>query len=402
MRSRSPGCEPARAEAPGREAAAPVELAVAPGLLACRRRAGGGARCGRRTAPPPPRGGRRGCGRTARKVPTAASWAEPARARRATAVRPPRVPFAAGGARRCPSPSLFFADLAAEAPQVPRGIHSQTLYDGPDLRLVLFAFAPGEELSEHTAARPAVVHVLDGEGDALVGGEPARARPRDVVPHAGPDGALDPGPDAAPDGALPAPAPSPDAGTRRPAAMPRGPRLCRAARPAVPGAGAPGRAPAPVHRAVPPRRSPLRIGSGEAGTRKWPGRAPWWGPWTDFPACARAGSIEIEGALMSSPRSPTHPAARRRARIAPAGVPPPRAARRRARHAAMPGRGSVPRPSVRLTGPGRRSMLRRARRRATEPRVGGHSRLPTSPGGGAERRIQGGGGDPGIGRDPRW
>ncbi len=69
-------------------------------------------------------------------------------------------------------PALYFADLAAEAPPVARGIHSQTLYDGPDLRLVLFAFAPGEELSEHTAARPAVVHVLDGEGDAVVGGAP--------------------------------------------------------------------------------------------------------------------------------------------------------------------------------------------------------------------------------------
>ncbi len=66
----------------------------------------------------------------------------------------------------------FVPDLAAAAPHVPRGIHSQTLYDGPDLRLILFAFAPGEELSEHTAARPAVVHVLDGEGDAVVGGAP--------------------------------------------------------------------------------------------------------------------------------------------------------------------------------------------------------------------------------------
>lgn len=67
---------------------------------------------------------------------------------------------------------LILADLAALAPHVPRGIHSQTLYDGPDLRLIVFAFAPGEELSEHTAARPAVVHVLDGEGDAVVGGDP--------------------------------------------------------------------------------------------------------------------------------------------------------------------------------------------------------------------------------------
>src|SRR5665811_996903 len=68
-------------------------------------------------------------------------------------------------------PVLVFPDLVAEAPHVERGIHSQTVYDGPDLRLVLFAFAPGEELSEHTAARPAVVHVLDGAGEAVVGGD---------------------------------------------------------------------------------------------------------------------------------------------------------------------------------------------------------------------------------------
>jgi quercetin dioxygenase-like cupin family protein len=72
---------------------------------------------------------------------------------------------------------LVFPDLVAEAPHVPRGIHSQTLYDGPDLRLVLFAFAPGEELSEHTAARPAVVHILDGDGEAVVGGERVALNP---------------------------------------------------------------------------------------------------------------------------------------------------------------------------------------------------------------------------------
>ena len=65
----------------------------------------------------------------------------------------------------------FIPDLLAEAPPVERGIHSQTLDDDPDLRLVLFSFAPGEELSEHTASRPAVVHVLDGSGVAVVGGE---------------------------------------------------------------------------------------------------------------------------------------------------------------------------------------------------------------------------------------
>lgn len=67
--------------------------------------------------------------------------------------------------------TLFFADLAAESPPPPRGILSQTLYDADDVRLVLFGFAPGEELSEHTAARPAIVHVLAGEGEAVVGGD---------------------------------------------------------------------------------------------------------------------------------------------------------------------------------------------------------------------------------------
>jgi quercetin dioxygenase-like cupin family protein len=69
-------------------------------------------------------------------------------------------------------PALFLADLAAESPPPPRGILSQTLYDGEDARLILFGFAPGEELSEHTAARPAIVHVLAGEGEAVVGGDP--------------------------------------------------------------------------------------------------------------------------------------------------------------------------------------------------------------------------------------
>lgn len=65
---------------------------------------------------------------------------------------------------------VFVADLAAESPPPARGILSQTFVDTPALRLVLFGFAAGEELSEHTAARPAVVHVLAGEGTAVVGG----------------------------------------------------------------------------------------------------------------------------------------------------------------------------------------------------------------------------------------
>ena len=61
-------------------------------------------------------------------------------------------------------------DLLAEVSPPPHGILSLTVHDGEGLRLVLFGFAPGEELSEHTAARPAVVHVLTGDADVAVGG----------------------------------------------------------------------------------------------------------------------------------------------------------------------------------------------------------------------------------------
>lgn len=63
----------------------------------------------------------------------------------------------------------FYRDLVAEATMPQRGIHSQTLSDEAGVELVLFAMAAGERLAEHTAARPAVVHVLAGEGDLVVG-----------------------------------------------------------------------------------------------------------------------------------------------------------------------------------------------------------------------------------------
>ena len=72
----------------------------------------------------------------------------------------------------------LFPDLIAEAPVPPRGIHSQTISEGDGVELVLFAFAEGEELKEHTSARPTIIHVLSGEADLTVGGEAPSARRR--------------------------------------------------------------------------------------------------------------------------------------------------------------------------------------------------------------------------------
>ena len=71
----------------------------------------------------------------------------------------------------------FFADLVAEAPIPERGILSQTLSKADGVELVLFAFAAGEGLSEHTSARPAIIHVLSGQGDLTVDGEAHPAGP---------------------------------------------------------------------------------------------------------------------------------------------------------------------------------------------------------------------------------
>lgn len=68
-------------------------------------------------------------------------------------------------------PYTYFADLVAEASVPRRGIHSQTMSDADGVELVLFAMAAGERLSEHTSARPAVIHVLSGEAGLTAAGD---------------------------------------------------------------------------------------------------------------------------------------------------------------------------------------------------------------------------------------
>lgn len=45
------------------------------------------------------------------------------------------------------------------------GIVSRTVLQSPELRIVLFTFAEGQELTAHTSKRRAVVHVLEGACD---------------------------------------------------------------------------------------------------------------------------------------------------------------------------------------------------------------------------------------------
>jgi quercetin dioxygenase-like cupin family protein len=63
------------------------------------------------------------------------------------------------------------ADLLDEGSIPPSGILSRTLHDDAGVRTVLFGFAEGEEMSEHTSSRPAVIQVLSGGFDLTLGEE---------------------------------------------------------------------------------------------------------------------------------------------------------------------------------------------------------------------------------------
>ena len=70
-----------------------------------------------------------------------------------------------------------FSDLAKEVQPPDKGILSRTRYNDDRLKAVLFGFAPGEELSEHTASMPAVLHFLRGEAKLTLGDDAVEATP---------------------------------------------------------------------------------------------------------------------------------------------------------------------------------------------------------------------------------
>lgn len=48
---------------------------------------------------------------------------------------------------------------------------SRTVHDGDGLKVVVFGFDTGQELSEHTASMPAILHFTQGEAELTLGSE---------------------------------------------------------------------------------------------------------------------------------------------------------------------------------------------------------------------------------------
>jgi len=66
----------------------------------------------------------------------------------------------------------YIANLDAQIPEIPTdSILSRTFYQDEQLKAILFGFASGQELSEHTASVPAFIHILEGQAHLILGND---------------------------------------------------------------------------------------------------------------------------------------------------------------------------------------------------------------------------------------
>ena len=84
----------------------------------------------------------------------------------------------------------YVHDLASLVAVADESTVSRTVLKGEGMRLVLFSFDAGQELTEHTAAMPVLISALDGCFDITAAGRTVELRAGDVVhlrtrvPHA--------------------------------------------------------------------------------------------------------------------------------------------------------------------------------------------------------------------------
>jgi len=80
--------------------------------------------------------------------------------------------------------------LPAETQYAPNGIVSRTVLRAANMRVVLFGFAEGQELTEHTSTQQALIQILSGECEFSLAGKPHRMKGGDLLymppnlPHA--------------------------------------------------------------------------------------------------------------------------------------------------------------------------------------------------------------------------
>jgi quercetin dioxygenase-like cupin family protein len=68
-------------------------------------------------------------------------------------------------------------DLAKESEPPADGILSRTIYQDDKIKAVVFGFGQGQELSEHTASKPAMLLFVKGEASVGLGNDVKDAQP---------------------------------------------------------------------------------------------------------------------------------------------------------------------------------------------------------------------------------
>jgi len=71
---------------------------------------------------------------------------------------------------------IYVEDFRAHAPLPENGILSRTLHADERSKTIQFCFAPGQELSSHTAQCPAILYFAQGEADLTLGADAMAAR----------------------------------------------------------------------------------------------------------------------------------------------------------------------------------------------------------------------------------
>jgi quercetin dioxygenase-like cupin family protein len=76
-----------------------------------------------------------------------------------------------------PDSATYLPDLVGAVEIPTNGTLSRVLYRDESIRLVVFAFDIGQELTDHTARTAAIVQVLTGRVELVLDGAPAEVTP---------------------------------------------------------------------------------------------------------------------------------------------------------------------------------------------------------------------------------
>ena len=72
---------------------------------------------------------------------------------------------------------IHILDLVKEAEPPANGILSRTVFQDDQMKAVVFGFGQGQELSEHTASKPAMLFFVKGEATVGLGDDTKDAQP---------------------------------------------------------------------------------------------------------------------------------------------------------------------------------------------------------------------------------